>query len=44
VQAFVDDIRGAGDVSFPTLYDGWKVQEVIDAVHASAASASWEKC
>jgi len=42
VQAFADDIRGAEHGDYPTIYDGWKVQQVVDAVRASTESRSWE--
>jgi predicted dehydrogenase len=41
-QAFAADIRGAEHDDYPTLYDGWKVQQVVDAVRASTESRSWE--
>lgn len=44
VQAFLDDVQGRPHEPYPTLYDGWKVQQVIDAVRRSAVTRSWEKC
>jgi predicted dehydrogenase len=44
VQAFLDDIQGLPHEPYPTLLDGWKVQQVIDAVRRSGASRCWEKC
>jgi predicted dehydrogenase len=42
VQAFAADISGADHGDYPTIYDGWKVQQVVDAVRASTESRSWE--
>jgi predicted dehydrogenase len=42
VQAFLDDISGREHEPYPTLYDGWKVQQVVDAVRVSTGSRAWE--
>lgn len=42
VQAFLDDIRGRDHAPYPTLFDGWKVQQVVDAVRRSTSSRAWE--
>lgn len=42
VQAFLDDIAGREHDPYPTLYDGWKVQQVVDAVRTSTTSRAWE--
>jgi predicted dehydrogenase len=44
VQAFVDDVLDRPHEPYPTLLDGWRVQQVIDAVRRSGASRCWEKC
>jgi predicted dehydrogenase len=42
VGAFVADVAGDDHEPYPTLYDAWRVQQVIDGVVASNGSRSWE--
>jgi predicted dehydrogenase len=41
VQAFADDILGRPAAPYPTLLDGLRVQQVVDAVRASTETRSW---
>lgn len=41
VAAFVSDVAGEDHEPYPTLYDGWRVQQVIDAVVTSHESRRW---
>jgi predicted dehydrogenase len=43
-QAFADDIRGTAHAPYPTLYDAWRTQQVVDAVCASSESGVYEPC
>jgi len=40
-QAFADDILGRPSDQYPTLLDGLRVQQVVDAVRASTETRSW---
>lgn len=42
--AFVADVAGEQHEPYPTLVDGWRAQQVIDAVGRSDASRSWVTC
>lgn len=43
-QAFVSDIAGTPHDPYPTLYDGWRAQQVVDALRASSESGVLEAC
>lgn len=41
VQAFADDILGREHADYPTLVDGLRAQQVVDAVRESGQTRSW---
>jgi predicted dehydrogenase len=40
-QAFLDDILGREHDGYPTLVDGLRVQQVVDAVRESTQTRAW---